>query len=210
MLKESRRPSLALSSLICSAIVGLFSIPARAQMVGVFLEPMMTYQKGDGTTSWNTPLEKSSSTLTGTGFGLRLGYHFLSTLFLAADARYSQPEWKSTNPDLTAKATDLNYGVTLGVQPPIVGLRFWGTYVFNGSLDPQESQNFDVRFRKSQGYRLGGGFSFILVSLNLEYQELKNSDLELGRATSYSGLSANNTEMNSKTWIASLSIPFSF
>ena len=193
-----------------SLLISFYSAPARAQFVGVFLEPMLTYQTGDGTTTWNAPLEKSTATLTGSGFGLRLGYHFLDTLFLAADARYSQPQWKSTTPDFTSRSTDINYGVTLGFQPPIVGLRFWGTYVLDGSLDPQESQNFDFRFKKSQGYRLGGGFSFILVSLNIEYQEIKTSDLEIERAGSLAGLSGNNTELNSKVWIASLSIPFSF
>lgn len=210
LLRIQLSQSLIFRTLLFVFLSGLYSLPAHSQILGVFLEPMLTYQKGDATTNWNPPLEKSTSSVTGSGLGLRLGYHFLDTLFLAADARYSHPEWKNSNLDLASKATDLNYGLTLGFQPPIIGLRVWGTYVFDGSLDPMETQGFDFKFRKAQGYRLGGGFSFILVSLNLEYQELKHTDLEIERTGSFTGISASNTAMDSKTWIASVSIPFSF
>lgn len=207
---KSLNKKVKFKSFVSVVILLFMSSFAHADLLGIFIEPMVTYQKADATVNWQAPLESSSSTITGSGVGLRLGYHALDVLFLALDARYAQPEWKNSTDDLASKVTDINYGATVGFQPPILPLRFWGTYVLGGSLDPLESRGFDTRFTKAQGYRLGAGMQILLISLNLEYQELKHSGLEIENAGPFTGIGAGTTEMNSKAWIVSASLPLSF
>ncbi len=60
---------------------------------------------------------------------------------------------------------------------PIVGLRLWGGYIFDGQIDPKASGAYDVKFTGANGYKLGAGFKILVVSLNAEYMDLsyKNS-----------------------------------
>lgn len=58
---------------------------------------------------------------------------------------------------------------------PVIGLRIWGQYVMDGKLDPEEANGFDYEFSKGKGYRVGAGFRVSIVSINLEYQDLKYS-----------------------------------
>ena len=178
---------------------------------GLFVEPMVTYAvDSKTTTNWPTPFSDSTGSAKGWGLGARLGMHVGDVLFVAADGRYSMPKFKDSSVNYDADATALNYGATLGVQTPVAGLRVWGTYVFGGELDPKSSGNFDVKLSDAQGYRVGAGFYVAMISLNLEYQDLKYDKLTLQSLGSINAsTSTNSVNLQDKAWIASVSFPIS-
>lgn len=181
---------------------------------GLFLEPMATYQDLKADIEYpNTFLNDSSGKVKGAGLGLRLGLrlggHVVDTIFLAADIRYSEPKYEDSNFKADAKAS--NYGVTLGMQMPIVGLRIWGTYVGDGMLDPKEDSGVDLKFTKAQGHRVGAGFHVAMLSLNLEYQSLKYGSTELEKLGPFTNINAqDNISLTESGLIASVSFPISF
>lgn len=173
---------------------------------GVFLEPSVTYTSGEMKTSYPI-FNDSTEKTTGVGLGLRLGAHVHEAIFLGADVRYSMLSMDSSALNGKADANVHNYGVTLGAQTPVAGLRVWGTYLIGGELDPKEINNVDVKFKEQTGYRVGVGFYVAVVSLNLEYQDTKFNKLE-----SESGLTGTTDSITGedKAWIASVSFPVSF
>jgi hypothetical protein len=128
-------------------------------------------------------------------------------VFLAADARYSRPQFKDSSNNLDSQATAYNYGPVLGIQMPGVGLRLWGTYVMDGQLDPEESNQVDVKFNKPTGYRVGAGFHLGYVSLNLEYQDLKYDSTTLEKIGPFTGSASDNIRLQDKAYVGSVSFP---
>ncbi|AZZ37491.1 hypothetical protein CIK05_12035 [Bdellovibrio sp. qaytius] len=189
---------------------GFFLAPTAQAESGFFLEPMVTYQnlKADITYP-NTFLSDSSGEVKGIGLGLRAGGHVLDTIFLAADLRYAQPRYKDSNFEADAKAT--NYGVVLGVQMPIAGLRLWATYIVDGNLDPKEDNNVDLKFTEAHGQRFGAGLHVATFSVNLEYQNVKYGSTELEKLGPFTNISAqDNIDLTEKGFVASVSFPISF
>src|SRR5690349_20011520 len=121
---------------ICSLLLILAAASAQAAG-GLFVEPAITYESSSSSIDYPSPLSNSSGSVNGAGFGARIGGHIAETVFLAADIRYSKPQFKDSTNNLASAATSLNYGAVLGVQMPIVGLRVWGGYVFGGELNPE-------------------------------------------------------------------------
>lgn len=192
------------------SFVSVFGLSSAAfAESGFFAEPMLTYQNQEVDITYpNTFLNDSSGESKGAGLGLRLGGHVLDTLFLAADLRYAEPKYKDSNFSADAKAS--NYGVTLGMQMPIVGLRIWGTYVIDGMLDPKEANNVDLKFKEAKGHRVGAGFHVAMFSVNLEYQNLKYDATELEKLGPFTNIDADNIRLKESGMIASVSFPISF
>lgn len=188
-----------------STLVLTFSASAFA---GLFVEPALTYESGDNKIDWQSNLiSKSTGTTKGGGFALKLGGHVSDILFLALDGSYSKPEFKNSAVDYSAAADSTLYGVVLGAQVPIVGLRIWGGYIFDGQIDPKESNGYDVKFTGATGPKIGAGLNLLLVSLNVEYMDLsyKNSYLEkAGPLTPNQTFDGNYTN---KMLVFSVSIP---
>lgn len=142
---------------------------------GAYIEPYLTYEIDDVKTKTSQlPLVNNDTTGTSQGFGLgaRLGVHVQEVVFVAADARYAQPQMDKSLYSNT-KADQYNYGATLGVQTPLAGLRLWGTYVIGGRMNPDSGANgVDLRFDDLKGYRVGAGLYIKSLSVNLEYQKL--------------------------------------
>ncbi len=174
---------------------------------GMFVEPMITYENGSHTTDYPAPFSNASGTATGMGLGARLGFHFAEIVFAGLDARYSLPEFKDSSINYSAKSTAINWGPVIGVQMPIVGLRAFGSYVWGGSLDPEASGGYDVKFEKASGFRLGGGFQIIAFSLNLEYQEINYASASIEQAGPFAPGSFGDPHMRNKSWILSISFP---
>ena len=65
------------------------NMPAYAQQGGLFVEPMVTYEKGKATVELPSPFGRSRSTVEGFGIGTRLGFHVLELVFIRSDGRYS-------------------------------------------------------------------------------------------------------------------------
>ena len=197
------KKTIAASFLITSAYSVASAVLSKG---GVFIEPSVTYTSGEMKTSYPI-FNDSTEKTTGAGLGLRLGAHVHESIFLGADVRYSMLSMDSSALNGKADANAMNYGVTLGAQTPVAGLRVWGTYVIGGEMDPKEINNVDVKFKEQTGYRVGVGFYVAVVSLNLEYQDTKFNKLE-----SESGITGTTDSItgDDKAWIAIVSFPVSF
>jgi hypothetical protein len=155
----------------------LLSVPAISN-AAFFFEPGVTYQSHD--IKVMSGLGDSSGTNKGLGVGLRLGTHFSDILFAGVDARYAMTKFEDSSANSTVDAKNMDLSPFIGVQMPIVGLRLWGAYTLWGEIDPDSSGGIDPKLSKASGLRLGAGFHILMVSLNLEYQDLKYDDVSAG------------------------------
>ena len=80
--------SFALPLLVLTAPVSAW---ADGNSLGLFLEPMATYELGSTSTNYPSPLRSSSGNIDGLGIGARVGFHFSEALFAGGDLRYSMP-----------------------------------------------------------------------------------------------------------------------
>ncbi len=192
--------------LLALGALAVFSTTAHAA-AGLFIEPGVTYERGDGELDFPAPFGGTSADVDGFGLLGRVGFHVSDAFFLAADGRYSRPELK--NDDYKADATAYNYGATAGIQmPTLLGLRVWGTWVFGGELDPEKNDNLDVKFKDASGYRLGAGLRFGIVSVNLEYQQLTYDKAELQSIGPFNpGETFDDVEGKNDSYILSVSFP---
>lgn len=192
------------SSLLLTTIIGFHA------QAGFFAEPMLTYQDFEGEVTYPSPFTNDSSVkIKGAGVGVRIGGHVLDTMFLAADLRYAKPTYEDSN--FSAQAEAMNAGVVLGVQMPIAGLRIWGTYVGDGTLDPGEDNSVDFKFKQAKGHRVGVGFHIAMFSINLEYENLKYDGTEIERLGPFTNISDQDSiELKHTGYVASVSFPISF
>jgi hypothetical protein len=193
--------------LLALGFVGALGQTAHAD--GILFEPAVTYEMGDTSVNYPSPISSSSGTARGLGFGARVGMHIANVFLLGIDGRYSIPQFKDSSVSYDAPSVSTNWGPTLGFQMPIVGLRVWGTYIAAAELNPDKSGSLDVKFTKGTGYRVGTGFHFILVSVNLEYQQVKYDNTDLENAGPFTG-SFSDVKLENKTWIVSASFPLEF
>ncbi len=180
----------------------------RKDAGGFFFEPAVTYENLGHTLEYPGPSE-SKEEINGFGLGLRLGGHIRDVFFAAADARFSQPTYKSDELGDNSKADSYNLAATIGMQTPVAGLRIWGSYLLAGDLDPKEILGTDIKLTGMSGYRLGVGFYVVAVSVNLEYQNAKYSKLTV-QDQGLLPSSAITRSGNSDGYIASISFPIAF
>lgn len=181
---------------------------AEIKVGGLFLEPGLTYENGSLNLRYPAPvLSDSNENIKGYGFGLRVGGHFADILFLAGDIRYSQPNYESSALNGSSSSQAVNYGVTLGLQTPILGLRVWNTFILDGKLDPGSISNVDVEYTGFNGYRIGGGLYIAFISLNLEYQEAKYKGTNVKNSGAFAAGALDNVNGTEKSYILSVSFP---
>lgn len=193
-----------MKSLLGLLTIFMLSVPAQA---GLFVEPMLTYETSNSTVDYPAPFSNSTGNATGLGIGARLGFHFAEIVFAGIDARYSMPQFKDSSVNYEAKAVAHNWGPVIGVQMPVVGLRVWGSYIWGGALDPEASGGYDVKFEQASGFRVGGGFQFLLVSLNLEYQEANYASTTLEQVGPFAPGAFGDPHLQNKSWILGVSFP---
>lgn len=196
------------SMVILTAIASMGSI-AHAAQGGLFVEPAVTYERGDSTVNYPSPFSNSTGTVQGFGLGARIGFHLNEAFFIGADGRYSMPQFKDSSVQYDAKSVSTNWGPVIGMQMPNLGIRIWGSYILGGELNPEKSGNFDVNFKNGTGYRVGAGFRIEAFSLNLEYQQLKYDQANLDENGPFAG-TFDNVDLENKAWIASVSFPLEF
>lgn len=185
--------------LICSFLVGT---PAFA---GFYVEPGITYEKGDNEMSWASPLSDSTGDSNGFGVNLKLGMHVKNSFFVGLDGAYSQPKFKHSINGYDADSTSTLYGAVIGAQMPVAGLRIWAGYIFGGELDPKSSGGMDVKFEEAKGPKVGVGLKLFAVSLNLEYMDLTYGKTIIQEA---GPLSADtDKDLKNKLGVLSVSIP---
>ena len=192
-------------TLLCAGVA-----QAETKSGGLFVEPMLTYERGEGEVDYPSPVDSSSTDVDGFGVGARLGFHIHEAVFIGADGRYSMPTFKdsSINQDTDAKA--YNYGPVIGFQTPgDLGIRVWANYVMGGELDPDKDQNVDVKFKDAKGYRVGAGIKLGIASLNLEYQDLTYDETEVKEVgnTTFNNAATNNVKLDNQSWVVSVSFP---
>lgn len=202
-MKTTIKKALLLTTFAASLLVGQKSM---AQL-GLFVEPSVTYETSDSTVDYPAPAGNSDGHINGYGLGARLGIHVLDIVFVGVDGRYAQPHYSDSS-GYDASSVSTNWGPVVGIQMPIVGLRVWGAAVVDGEVNPESSNNYDVKFSQANGYRVGAGFQLFLVSLNLEYQDLKykNTTVE-GVGPFAPGSTTDDTNLKNKSWIVSVSFP---
>lgn len=155
-------------------------LPVVSQ-AGLFVEPGITYQYQDTAIDYGGPTHDSSGKNNGLGLSARLGFDINDMVFVGADARYAMTQFTDSAFDTDVKSKSYNLAPVVGIQMPVVGLKVWAGYVLAGEIDPDAVTstliNYDAKFAGAKGYRIGAGFHFALLSLNLEYQDLKYDDV---------------------------------
>lgn len=175
---------------------------------GFFFEPGVTYENLGHTLKYPGPTD-SKEEINGFGIALRFGGHVRDIFFLAADARFSQPTYKSDELGDNSRADSYNIAATVGLQTPVAGLRVWASYILAGDLDPKEILGTDIKLTGMNGYRVGVGFYVIAVSVNLEYQNARYNKLTVqDQGLLPSALITRSG--NSDGYIASVTFPIAF
>lgn len=150
---------------------------------GLFLEPGVTYQSQDTKVTYGAPFGDSTGKNNGLGLSLRLGMHINEMFFAGLDGRYAMTKFEDSAINDTVDAKSYDVAPVIGFQMPDIGLRFWGSYVVVGNIDPDQvtstTPDVDAKFSEANGFRVGAGFHVYSVSLNLEYQDLKYNKVEV-------------------------------
>jgi hypothetical protein len=177
---------------------------------GLFVEPILLgASENMSMKTAQLPLVNSntSGTASGYGVGLRLGGHITNAIFIGVDGRYDKEQMQDSFYQ-SANAEGYNYGPTVGVQMPYLGLRLMGTYVMGGQLNPTPgAYGLDLNFKDARGWRAGAGVHLGPVSVNLEYQDLTYGTTQV---ESLGSLPVNtNVSMQTETtgYLLSLSFP---
>lgn len=187
-----------------------FAIPAAHALEpgGLFIEPLLSYQRGTVDINYAAPFSDSEEDIDGFGLGARVGVHIYESVFLALDGRYSFLNFDSSALNDEVDANSYDGSAVLGVQTPIAGLRVWAGYIFAGGIDPDEANSVDVKFTELQGYRLGLGLYVRSFSVNLEYEKADYDNTKIENAGPFTG-DVNGIDADTQKYILSLSFPVS-
>ena len=151
----------------------------RARPGGLFIEPYVSVGQDSSSIEGISAVDNEGTMRSLTG-GARFGIHAWESLFGGLDGRYSRTNFDDTFVG-DVDGNMVNVGPMAGVQFPDFGLRAWGTYVLLGLYDPDSgAQGVDVEFSDPRGFRLGAGYRFEAVGLNVEYENIswKSSNIE--------------------------------
>lgn len=195
--------------LLLPTILMIISNVANAEGAGLFVEPILTYERGRGDVNFPSPFSSADTKIDGFGIGARVGLHVLESIFVGADGRYSMPNFKDNKLNQDVNAKSWNIGPVVGVQmPTIVGLRMWAGYVLAGQIDPDKGQNVKETFKSGNGYRVGAGMKVAMVSLNIEYQHVTYDDTTLEEVGIFTPNSTrSDVELTNNSTVLSVSFP---
>lgn len=198
-----------LSSMMIAFSGPSFSQDSTDNEGGLFVEPMVTWERGRGDVNFPSPINSADTELDGFGIGARFGGHVYNTIFLAVDGRYSIPTFKDNklNQDTDTKAWNL--GPVIGMQMPTpFGLRVWGGWIVAGGVDVDRSQNVKEEFKSGQGYRVGAGVKLALVSINIEYQKIKYDETVIEEVGVFTpNTTRSDVELTNEAMVLSVSFP---
>ena len=176
---------------------------------GLFVEPMLTWERGRGDVNFPSPKSSAETQADGFGLGARFGGHGYNTVFLAVDGRYSMPTFKDNQLNQNADAKAWNIGPVVGMQMPTpFGLRVWGGWIMAGGMDVDKSQNVKEEFTSGNGYRIGAGVKLSVVSVNIEYQSIKYDETKLSEIGPFNvNETFSNVNLKNDSMILSVSFP---
>jgi hypothetical protein len=198
-----------MKKIILISLLTLASIGTARSDSGLFLEPMVTYETGTGDINFPAPINSSESKVRGFGVGARFGLQLFEIFFAGVDGRYSMPNLKDTSLNQDTDSKSWNLGPLVGIQMPTpIGLRFWGSWILAGELDPDKDKGVDEKFKSGNGFRLGSGFRIAMVSLNAEYQYVKYDKTTIDQIGIFTtGFNSNDIALTNKSLILSVSFP---
>ena len=186
----------------------LASAQENSEGVGVFIEPAITYEVGKTSVNYPSPFSNSEGTADGLGLGAVIGLHYNDRFYFGVSGRFSEPKFKDSSVDYDSSAPSMNWGPVVGLQMADIGLRFWGTYIAAGTMDPERSGSLDVKFSDGTGYRIGTGLKLYIVSLNLEYQNINYEKSTLESIGPFNpGSTFSGVDLENESWIVSVSFP---
>lgn len=176
---------------------------------GLFVEPMLTWERGRGDVNFPAPFSSADTELDGFGVGLRFGGHVYNSIFLGVDGRYSMPTFKDNKLKMDTDAKSWNVGPVVGVQmPTAIALRVWAGWIVGGEVDPDRDQSVDAKFKSGQGYRVGAGVKLGFASLNVEYQNVKYDDTVLQEVGIFTpNTTRGDVELSNESMVLSVSFP---
>ncbi len=175
---------------------------------GFFIEPGIRYDNLSGELDLPAPFGVSDVEAEGVGANLRVGFHLLDVMFLAAEGNYSQMHIKNDGGDrYSADGSAHSYGPTLGFQTPWAGIRVWGTYIVNGEFDPTSHNGINLKFKDLNGYKVGLGARFKSFGASVEYQDATYNDVDVQDAGLVAG--ADDLDLKHTGWIGQISFPIS-
>jgi hypothetical protein len=176
---------------------------------GLFVEPMVTWERGRGDINFPAPISNGETELDGFGLGARIGMHVYESFFVGADARYSFLTFKDNKLHQDTDAKAWNVGPVVGVQmPTMFGLRVWGGWIVASEVDPDMDKNVNEKFESGQGYRIGAGVKLSVVSLNIEYQKINYSKTRLEDVGVFTANTVrDNVELDNDSMVLSVSFP---
>ena len=186
------------------------SVNTPHSKAGLFIEPILSASSEE--TSIKTsqlPLisDDTSGRSDSLGIGARVGFHISEVVFLGADGRYGKTKFSDSSYG-DADGTMYNYGPTLGFQAPNMGLRIWGTYIFDGQYNPDAGSNgIDLNFEDAKGFRAGIGFRIAAISLNLEYQEVRYEKTDIQSVGNVATNGNSSVDLENKGAAVSISFP---
>jgi hypothetical protein len=139
----------------------------------------------------------------GIGFGARIGFTFLKSLFIAADGSYLPSMDITDSVSITSKPTIMRAGAVLGFSAPMFPIRFWGGFNFMDSLKWSDPTFGDTTL-SGNSFKFGLGIKIVhFFSLNGEYIINSYSDLSISGFTG-----ALTDKITGKSIFVSLSFPF--
>jgi hypothetical protein len=176
---------------------------------GLFVEPFVSYENSDLEVNYPSPFGNSKFDYKGVGVGARLGVHVYESVFIGADARYGKYSFNDEDNNYEENASGYTYGPVIGLQIPTdLKIRVWYTYVMGGVLDPEKSNNLNVKFEDAKGHRIGTGLAYKSLSFNIEYQDItydKTRFESIGPFSSSS--SSDNVKLDNAGYVFSVSFP---
>lgn len=197
--------------LAASMMMTMAGAVQAADGAGLFVEPMLTWERGRGDVNFPSPIDSAETEQDGFGVGTRVGFHVMESIFIAADGRYSLTSFKDNKLKQDVDAKAWNVGPVVGFQMPTdLGIRVWAGWVVAGEVDPDKGQNVKERFESGAGYRVGAGIKLAMVSLNAEYQKITYDNTRLEEVGVFTpNYSRGDVEYKNESMVLSVSFPIS-
>jgi len=195
--------------IMAGAIISLAGFQVAAD-TGLYLEPGVSYQELAGNIDYPAGNQKGSQA-TANGFGIILkgGVHVYEQFFVAADARYGLLRFNDNSNEYRVNASSWDIAPVIGYQMPGIGMRIFAGYVLAGNLDPSSgSHDQDFKLTDPQGWRVGAGLKVQMVSVNIEWQQLRYQTTKWEGQSS--PLKQGDIRYNPQGIIASVTFPLEF
>jgi hypothetical protein len=183
---------------------------SSAAQAGILIEPYLGYETGDSTFKYVPSIDPSGTeftdSLSGVGYGMRLGYQFMIP-WVALDYSSGTQTAKVDKGRDSYDMTKSSLGAVVGVSLPLI--RAWAGYGFSNEMTKKGTAGSADTKLKGTYLKAGVGLGILpLLELNLEYKinDLKKVDLGAGAGEQDKSAIFDSTKYD--TIMFSVSMPF--